>query len=192
MKMKMLKILEYKNFRLIDKMNGINDGNRTLTESILVPEIILALNDWKNNYKNDYVLIGGIALSYYVKPRTTTDIDVLFLTLNDIPKNVIKFKKHRSLAFQHNKTHVEIETITPESINVPISIAQAVFNTAIMNDDIKIASPSGLVALKLFRFNLSDQADIENLIINTTIDLTPFNIPLSLLKKYNKIKKSIK
>jgi len=179
-------------FRIIDKMNYINDGTRTLMESILVPEIILALKDWVNNYSNDYVLIGGIALSYYIKPRTTTDIDILFLSNEDIPEKVLKFKKHRSLAFQHNLTHVEVETVTPKSINVPIEIAQTVFDTAIINNNIKIASPSGLVALKLFRFNRLDQADIESLIINTDIDLSQFNLPVELLKKYNKIKKSIK
>jgi len=179
-------------FRLIDKMNNVNDGTRTLTESILIPEIALALSDWITNYQENYVLIGGLALSYYVKPRTTIDIDVLFLNFNDIPKKVLKFKKHRTLAFQHNITHVEVETVTPESINLPIEVAQKVFDTAIIKDNIKIASPSGLVAMKLFRFNRMDQADIENLILNTTIDLTFFNIPKELIKKYKKIKKSIK
>jgi hypothetical protein len=179
-------------FRLIDKMNNVNNGNRTLFESIIMPEIVSALNDWINNCQYNYVLIGGLALSYYVRPRSTTDVDVLFLNSNDLPKKVSKFKKHRELAFQHNITHVEIETVIPESINLPIDIAQKIFDTAIIKDNIKIASPSGLIAMKLFRFSRMDQADIENLILNTVIDLTPFNIPLQLLKKYNKIKKSIR
>ena len=187
-----MKIKKVNEFRNIDKMNIINDGNRSLLESIIMPEIIYALEDWVNNQKFNYVLIGGLALSYYVKPRYTTDVDILFLSNDDIPSKVLNFKKHRKLAFQHNKTHVEIETVTPDSINIPINIAKSVFDTALIKDNIKIASPSGLVALKLFRFDLQDQADIENLIINTQIDLTPFNIPLILLKKYNKIKNKIK
>jgi len=178
-------------FRVIDKMNSINDGTRTLFESIIMPEIILALNDLKNGSNNDYILIGGLALSYYIRPRTTTDIDILFLSNDDIPNEIPKFKKHRKLAFQHNVTHVEIETVTPTSINVPLNVVQMVFDTAIITDGIKIASPSAIIALKLFRYNRMDQADIENLIKSTTIDLTPFNLPLELLEKYNEIKNSI-
>lgn len=187
----MKKIFEYKEFRVIDKLNNINDGTRTLLESILIPEVDLALKDWITNYKDNYVLIGGLALSYYIKPRTTTDVDILFLKYEDIPEKVFKFKKHRQLAFQHNLTHVEIETVAPESINVPYHVAKMVFDTAIENDNIKIASPSGLVALKLFRFNRLDQADIESLIKYTEIDLKPFNLTTELIKKYNKIKKEI-
>lgn len=186
-----MKIKKIQEFRIIDKMNTINI-NRTLFESVIMPEVEVALKNWIENNDGDCVLIGGLALSYYVKPRSTTDVDILFLSYNNIPEKVDKFKKHRNLAFQHNLTHVEIETVTPESINVPIEIVEKVFDTAIISDNIKIASPSGLVALKLFRFNRQDQADIENLIINTDIDLNQFNIPINLLMKYNKIKKSIK
>lgn len=188
--MKLKKINEF--IRNLEKTNNVNDGNRTLMESILIKEVGLALDDWNLNNNNDCVLIGGLALSYYIKPRTTTDIDVLFLKSENIPSSVKNFKKHRNLAFQHNLTHVEVETVTPKSINLSINIAQAVFNTAIIKDNIKIASPSGLVALKLNRFNRQDQADIENLIKYTSIDLTPFNLPLDMLNKYDEIKNEIK
>lgn len=187
-----MKIKKINEFRVIDKMNIINNNNRSLFESVIMPEVELALKNWIENNNSNCVLIGGLALSFYVKPRTTTDVDILFLSYKNIPEKVDKFKKHRNLAFQHNLTHVEVETVTPESINVPIEVVEKVFETAILSNNIKIASPSGLIALKLFRFNRQDQADIENLIINTNIDLRQFNIPINLLKKYNKIKNSIK
>lgn len=174
--------------RNIDKMSDINKGDRTLKESIMSPEVNLALNDWIDNNINNCVLIGGIALSYYVKPRYTEDIDILFLSKMYIPETLNKFKKHRPSAFQHNKTHVEVEVVTPELINTPIFLVATVFVTAIIKDGIKIASPSGLIALKLGRFNLQDQADIYALIKCSEIDLTPFKLPDELLDKYEKIK----
>ena len=178
--------------RNLENTNRPNDGSRTLLESILVPEVGLAFNDWVSNDIKNCVLIGGLALSYYIKPRTTTDMDVLFIKSEDVPLSVNKFKKHRNLAFQHNLTHVEVEVLTPKSINVPTSVAQIVFNTAVVKNNIKIASPSGLVALKLFRFNRQDQADIENLIECTDIDLTPFDLSKEMIEKYEEIKKDIK
>jgi hypothetical protein len=96
------------------KCNTSNDGTRTLLESILVPEVAKAFKDWNSNTKDlKCVLIGRVALSYYVKPRTTTDADVLFLSSEDILSEVLGFKRHHNGAFQHNVTHVEIEVLTP-------------------------------------------------------------------------------
>jgi hypothetical protein len=56
-----------------------NDGFRSLYESAVYPELSIALEDWKRNC-NDGILIGGLAYSYYCKPRKTEDIDCLFLS----------------------------------------------------------------------------------------------------------------
>lgn len=178
--------------RNLENTNRPNDGSRTLLESILVPEVGLAFNDWVSNDIKNCVLIGGLALSYYIKPRTTTDMDVLFIKSEDVPLSVNKFKKHRNLAFQHNLTHVEVEVLTPKSINLPEHIAQKIFDTSIVTNNIRVASPSGLVASKLFRFNRTDQGDIEKLIECTDIDLTPFDLSKEMIEKYNEIKKDIK
>lgn len=182
-----LKSFQFEKLRNIEKLNYINDGNRSIFESILLPEISDTLKDWKENNNSDFVLIGGVALSYYIKPRYTTDVDVLYLLKEQIPNKVNKFKYHRVGAFQHNKTHAEVEVVIPTSINVPIYIAKSVFDTCILRDGIKIASPSGLVALKLYRFNRQDQADIEQLKIHTNIDLSIFGLPENLLSKFNSI-----
>jgi hypothetical protein len=189
----MRNILNFKHYKLRDfsKMNSINDGSRTLNESIMVPEVIDALNDWKSNHINNCILIGGVALSYYIKPRYTSDVDVLFLSFVDIPEKVYKFKRHREHAFQHIKHHVEVEVVTPELINTPLHIVEAIFKTANDIDGIKVASPSGLVATKLGRFNHQDQADIVALINYTKIDLTPFGLPENLIEKFEILKNSI-
>jgi len=185
--MRILKPEEYRNLRNIEKMNDINRGNRCLFESIVSTEVLQALSDWISNSKSDFVIIGGLALSYYIKPRMTMDVDVLFLSSEDIPDKVEDFKRHRPSTFQHNKTHVEVEVITPKLINTSIELIKKVFETAENQNGVKIASPSGIVALKLGRFNRQDQADIENLKQNYDIDLTPFNLSQEFIDKYNTI-----
>lgn len=170
------------------KTNTTNDGMRSLFESILIPEVVKAFSDWKNSTQNlEYVLIGGIALSYYTKPRTTTDVDVLFPKASDIPDLINRFKKHRVGAFQHNETHVEIKVLTPSSINMSEDLAKAIYVSARIIDGIRIASPSGLVASKLGRFKLQDQADIEALCEIEKIDLTPYPISKEWIDRYKKL-----
>jgi len=189
----MKKIQEFSeyNLRNLGKMNHVNDGTRSLFESILPVEVIDALHDWIENNDTKCVLIGGLALSYYIKPRYTSDVDVLFLSKNDIPNEVYKFKHHRPSAYQHNKTHVEVEAVTPELINTTIDTIQAVFDTAKDVDGIKVASPSALIALKLGRFSRQDQADIEGLtqfVGYNNVDLEPFKLSQELLNKYIEFK----
>ena len=178
--------------RNVEKMNDINNGNRSLYESVVSNEVLKALTDWLNNNGSDCVLIGGLALSYYTKPRATMDVDVLYLTKDDIPTEVNGFKRNRNSAFQHNKTHVEIDLVTTQSINRSDEFVKAIFDTSIKIDNIRIASPSGLVALKLKRFQLQDQADIAALIRCSKIDLEPFNLSKELLNNYNKILEILK
>lgn len=178
------------NYRNIEKMNSINDGTRSLLESVVSNEIVLALQDWTDNNTIDCVLIGGLALSYYVKPRTTMDVDILFLSDNDISQNVFGFKRTREHAFQHNKTHVKVEVLSPEFLKISHELAQVVFDTSIMSDNIKIASISGIIALKLSRFSRQDQADIEALInyakeTNQSIDLSIFKLSEDIQNRFS-------
>lgn len=173
--------------RDIFKMNSSNDGTRSLLESVAVPEVGQALKDWIKNSKSAGVLIGGLALSFYIKPRTTMDVDYLFLSKDDIPTNVPGFKRTRPGAFQHNRTHVEIEVVDYTSINIPISIAEIVTATAANHGETKVASPSGIVALKLFRANMRDKADIWELAQTCAIDLTPFHLSQDKIDLYNQI-----
>jgi len=165
---------------------------RNLFESILIPEVEKAFNDWDKQTKDiEYVLIGGIALSYYAKPRTTTDVDTLFPKgTSGIPNSILGFKRHRANAFQHNDTHVEIEVLTPEVINIPTDLAQAIYTHANVIDGVRVATPSGLICSKLGRFKLQDQADIETLLSlsDEEIDLSIYPLPLEWLEKFTNLK----
>ena len=165
------------------KTNSHNDGSRSLLESILSNEVSQAIIDWKNFANKHGVLIGGLALSYYVKPRFTSDGDFLYLASLDIPTEVEKFKRTRPGAFLHKATHVEIEVLTPKSINMSDELARKIVETAIERDGFKIASRAGLIAAKLGRFKLQDRADISGLLQLGSVDLSDF--PLTTTQQQN-------
>jgi hypothetical protein len=174
--------------RNLFKCNIPNDGTRTLFESILVPEVGEAFKDWNQLVKGEKgVLIGGLALVYYVKPRVTTDADLLFITAEDIPVCVDNFKRTLPGVFTHEETNVEIKVLTPSSINFSKELARAIYENAIIEDGVRIASPSGLVASKLERFKLCDKADIQALYEISEIDLSHYPIPSEWLDKYEKL-----
>ena len=84
-------------YRNPEKMKWKNDGFRSLLESVIHPDVLLTFIQWKENYNTDNcVLIGGLATQYYIKPRPTEDIDLIFMTYEDIPDYVYKFKKSLS------------------------------------------------------------------------------------------------
>lgn len=173
------------------KMNSINDGTRDLIESTVIPEVAQALRDWGIATSTNAVLIGGLATSFYVRPRSTTDIDLLFMSVGDVPSFVNGFKKIRNNAFHHNKTHVEVELILPSSINIPQEIVEKVFKTSIVINGIRVASPSGIVALKLHRLKRYDSGDIVALIETGKVDLTGWGLTDIQLDVFEKIKQSM-
>lgn len=173
--------------REITKMRTANDGTRTLFESTMMPELTAALRDWQRAHTKG-VLIGGLALSYHVRPRMTQDLDFLFLSSSDIPEKVPGFRRTRPHAFQHNKTHVEIELVTPDFVNVPREVAQKVFDTATVSNGIRVASATGLVALKLYRLSFQDKADIVALINSGLVsDLSEFGLPSDKMVSFEKL-----
>jgi hypothetical protein len=197
----MYKLKTYKDFSsysIRKKSKWKNDGIRGIYESIIPKEVLIALDDWKSSNTSNCVLIGGISLSYYIKPRYTEDIDLIFLTDGDIPESVYKFRRNRKHSFEHIKTGVEVELITPEHINKERSLFERVFETSVESDGIKIASPLGLIALKLFRSktNERDRVDIVELCRycyenSIDIDLSNFHLTKEELDTFNDIKLNI-
>lgn len=180
---------------LIERMYENNDENlsRPLLESIVAPEVTAALRDWIGSAEIPGTLIGGLALSFYVRPRQTMDVDVVYATEDNIPDQIPGFKKVRPHTFQHNKTHVEVEVLSPEFLNVPPQIISRVVATAVKSSGMWIASKAGLVAMKLQRGNRQDQADIEQLIQSGGVDLTMFQEWLTpeQMKLYNEIRADV-
>jgi hypothetical protein len=158
------------------KCNTHNLGDRTLFESILVPEVAKALKDWGKQTSNKGVLIGGLALSYYIKPRTTTDGDFLFLHAEDIPTEVPGFKRNRKGAFEHRETGVEVEVLTPASINMSPELAKQIIDGAITHGPFRVASKEGLIAAKLGRFSMRDRGDIDEMLQLGEVHMSKFSL----------------
>ena len=173
---------------IFEKLNRVNDGTRTLLESMAIPEIEQALRDWLySESSGSGVLIGGCATSYYGKPRATTDIDVLYVHIDDIPKTVPKFKRTRNGAFQHDRTHAEVEVISPQTIDIDPVLAQKVYDTSINVDSYRVASPSGIVALKLQRLKNNDIGDIVAMINTGKVDLDGWPLTPKNINDFNEI-----
>jgi hypothetical protein len=171
-------------------MNSINNSVKTLFKSIVVTDIIQALIDWNNNFHGNWILIDSVAVGYHIKPKVTKEIDILFSSRQDIPCKVTGFKRTRLCAFQHTITQIEV--ITSEFIkNLPNDVVQKVSETAIVSNNIKIASPSGLVTLKLHRMNRFDEDDICDLIKTGKVDLIGWPISPDKLEIYYNIVRKI-
>ncbi len=159
----------------------------------LVPEVQHALKKWIKN-SGTGVLIGGLALSFYAKPRETTDIDLMFLSDEAVPKQVPGFRKHRARAFEDIETNVEIEVCSPKSFHVPEWIFQRVEKESKEVNGIKVASAEGMIVLKLYsadehKRRLKDMADIVAILENNDVDIRDWQLPERYLKRLNECRR---
>jgi hypothetical protein len=129
---------DYSDMRLrkLTKMQTVNDGTRSLIESIMSPEVIVALRDWVRSTRSAAarkaggVVIGGLGLSYHCKPSYTQDIDLLFLEPAAIPHHVRGFTGTAPERFRHDRRQIEVHVAIPLSIGMPDEIAEHVIRTA--------------------------------------------------------------
>lgn len=174
-------------YRLRD-MLPMRAAVKSIEHVAISSEVQHALVKWiKNNRDTSGVLIGGLAMSFYAKPRYTEAVDLLFLDSSDVPGEVAGFKHHRPGAFEDKDTNVEVECTTPRSFSeVPLSILRRVVQTSIMHDGLKVASHEGLIALKLFsadgisnniRRKHKDLADITQLLAYKPTTMEAWSLP---------------
>jgi hypothetical protein len=140
-----------------------------------VPEIKVALTAFARalaGFNVPWVLIGGVSLGAYTRPRTTLDADVALLSDASIEDMVsfltLSFRRNRAHAFTHKATGVEIELVTPglieKSPELIAKILATAENDSLGGSPIKVASLEGMIASKLARATRQDQADIESLV----------------------------
>jgi hypothetical protein len=98
-------------------MNFINDAahSRSLIESIMMPELILALRDLAKADAGG-VLTGGAALSFHVRPQMTQDLDFLVVDEAEMPRTVPGFVQIGPTLFRHDRTGVAVNILTPTAI----------------------------------------------------------------------------
>lgn len=156
----------------------------SLSHVAIYPEVQVALEAWVALGVRS-VLIGGLAMSLYAKPRMTEDVDVLFLHDSEIPESGVGFKRVSNHSMQENKTHVVVEIVTSKTFPIPQSLVEQVFATAVPIDGMMVASREGLIALKLHgadepKRRLGDLADVARIVkADTTMqgwNLSPWHI----------------
>lgn len=142
-------------------------AGRSLLQSVILPEVGDALAAWiSSTAGNTGILIGGLAVSYHVKPFVTDDVDLLFLTGDAIPTVVPGFTHDGGQAFRHDIYHVTIDTFSVSSFGGRISdaLAKKIVSTAIEDSGMRIVSREGLIAMKLCRSSMRDSAEIVELL----------------------------
>lgn len=146
---------------------------KTLNEAALVPEVRGALMRWLSNQPDDErgVLIGGLALSFYARPRQTMDVDLLFAQAPDFINPM--FKRTRDHGAIDKKDHVEIEFVTHKTIGIPQAVAKRVIDTAwqLGSTGPKVASLDAMIVMKLYgadspKRRRQDEADIQAMLEN--------------------------
>jgi len=184
----------------------LENKEKPLQYAIVNPEVRKSFKDFLKLNKEDFAICGGIAVSVYIKPRTTMDVDILihgnFENVLDQIKS--KFKKLTSFSVEDKSRGVEIEMLTGKVINTD----QKLIDDAIKNANdiefegtsVKVISPKYLIALKLGRAvkkipgkSAMDVSDIEGLVSNYgKIDLSDLNLPKEQMDFYNNLCDSVK
>lgn len=125
----------------------------------IVPVVNDTLAEWIKN-KGIGVLVGSLAMSFYMQPRYTENVNLLFMSEDNIPVTVEGFKRTHTRAFVNRKHGVEVEIVTPSLIGIPESLAARIVAHAKSVSGILIARLEGLVAMKLHSKCMKDHADI--------------------------------
>ncbi len=173
--------------RDMSKMRTVNDGMRTLSESIMVPAVGLSLRAWVEG-QGGGVLIGDATLGYHARPRHTEDIYVLFLREDAVPASVVGFERIGASVVRHRRTRIEVRVVTPELARTPFATAERVVATAAVSDGMPVASPSGLVALKLLGPpNMQARAGMVALIKTGRVELDGFYLPEDKLATHSEL-----
>jgi hypothetical protein len=153
----------------------------------MVPELVLAITDWTRQVSG-CLLIGGLAFSFWEKPRQTQDIDLLVLHPVDIPDNVTGFKRVRPHAFLHNKTHVEVEVVEPSTVNMSLELAGWIISQSVVDTSlgtvVHVANPSGITASKLGRWSMRDKADVDELMTHFELHLDSAPLPKQIRDRF--------
>lgn len=126
----------------------------------------------------DYALIGGAAVSLLTQPRFTKDIDFLLNVPQIVLPGLLDEFHARGFDFdltktirewnQHNFVSLSFAGIPIDWLKPVIPAYQHVLDRAtelaLDTGPVRVATPEGLILLKLLAYRLQDQIDIENLV----------------------------
>lgn len=169
--------------------------------AIVDPSVRKSFKEFLKLNKEEFAICGGVAVSVYLKPRTTMDVDILIHGDFEKVLEQIKsrFNKLTSFSVEDKNTGVEIEMLTGRVINTNQSLIDDAIKNANEIDfegtSVKVISPKYLIALKLGRAiknipgkSSQDVSDIEGLVSNYgKLDLIDLGLPKDQIDFYNNI-----
>lgn len=129
----------------------------------------------------DYALIGGLALSAWIRPRTTRDIDLAVAVSKDMKwKNivsVIETRLHKKIAVMKGtqRTHIkeklsfvsgqiEVDIISTKGFDLAAEAIKNAVIAEVFGKRVKVAVPEYLILLKLLPLSSQDAVDIKALV----------------------------
>lgn len=164
-------------------------------------ELTSALEDFAKKTENvKWALAGGLAVGFHSRPRGTQDVDVIVKNEQDIDtiqqRANDQFKRHRSHAFEHKRTGVEVEVLTAQFLGIDQNIVEnAIENSNLQqvgNLQIPVVDEAGLISMKLQRSSRQDLADIEAILRNNKdIDLSSYPLTKDQLNIFEEIRKDV-
>lgn len=128
----------------------------------------------------DYALIGGLALSAWVRPRTTRDVDLVVIISKRInwddwisiiqTRLQKKVSVHRATKlmtiqekFSFMSGHIQVDIIGTGGFDLAADAIKNAVITDVFGKSIKVATPEYLILLKLLPLSSQDIIDIKKL-----------------------------
>ncbi len=135
----------------------------------------------KEGLIDDYSLIGGLALSAWVRPRTTQDIDFVVALSGDITWrgiiSVIETRLHKKVAVHKgNKStnikdklsfitgSMEVDVISTKGFLLAAEAMKHAVVAEIFGMEVRVVTPEYLILLKLLPLSEQDVLDIKALL----------------------------
>lgn len=128
----------------------------------------------------EYALIGGLALSAWVDPRTTKDVDLVVAVSKDLTwqyiASLIKTRLHKKVILQKgNKrttiqeklsfvmSQMEVDVISTKGFGLAAEAIEHAVSAVVFDRSVKVVIPEYLILLKLLPLSLQDKVDISAL-----------------------------
>lgn len=128
----------------------------------------------------DYALIGGLALSAWIRPRTTKDVDLAIVISKNFSWTDIvsiietrlqkKIALHKGTQRMHIKEklsyvtgHIEVDVISTKGFELAAEAIKKSVVAEVFGKKMKVVTPEYLILLKLLPLSAQDAVDIKAL-----------------------------
>ena len=132
--------------------------------------------------KNKYVIIGGVAVQAWGRPRLTGDVDIIIAIPQDkiddivsrflsngfsIPKDVgARLRRGLAVKLKHVEGSVDLRLV---SYLIDTQALRRAKSFTIYGSHIRVASKEDIIVYKLARFDNRDKSDIETILLRQLV-----------------------